>query len=128
MAKSTRESERAAMRRAAEDGSKLAGQGLRDMAEEDGTGEEFAEMRVGNWVVVFTVTLFHIGRIEALTDEWIVLEKGNNLVTSTGPMEQFYDGRCQEFEHMPVRSRIRRGCVTNVTDWPHGKALAQATT
>lgn len=126
MAKSTRESERAAVRRDAEDGSKLAGQVLRDMAEEDGIGEEFAELRVGNWVAVFTVTLFHIGRIEALTDEWIVLEKGNNLVTSTGPMEQFYAGRCQEFELMPVRSRIRRGCVTNVTDWPHDKALTPA--
>lgn len=76
-------------------------------------------LRVGNNVFIRTVTVYQIGRVEAIDAEEIILSAAS-WVADTGRFHTaLKTGILKEVEPFPSPISISRGSVVDVTDWPH---------
>lgn len=81
-------------------------------------------IRVGNPVLIITVTRYYTGRIVGVTDSEILIEDAAWIADTGRFFDAFRDGELSEFEAYPdgVVS-VARGCIVDVSTWP--KALVR---
>lgn len=73
----------------------------------------------GDQVLIRTVTHYHVGRITAITQQWITLEDAS-WVASTGRFgEALETGNLDEVERFLDPVWIALGAVVDVTFWRH---------
>lgn len=77
-------------------------------------------LRIGNNVLIRTVTLYHTGKIELLTKEEIVLSSAAWIPDVGRFHETVKEGtvKLAEVEPFAGNVSINRGGVIDVTDWP----------
>jgi len=76
-------------------------------------------IRVGNAVLIRTVTHYHTGRIAQITPTEIVLTNAA-WVASTGRFNAaLVNGTLEEVEPFPGPVAVNRGAIVDVTDWTH---------
>lgn len=116
--------ERETMMQAADDGDVLASAQLRDLAEEVDNLPAFRRPQRGDWLVFFTDTYFHNGRLIGEDHEYYCIEPGGAVVFETGDLKTFYrDGTCRDCEVVDITTLIRKGAVTHLADWPHNRTV-----
>ena len=80
-------------------------------------------LRVGNAVIIRTVTLYHTGRIVALTKEEIVLVDAAWIADTGRWHEALKTGKLIEVEPFPGPVSVNRGAVIDVADWTQALPL-----
>jgi hypothetical protein len=76
-------------------------------------------LRVGNSVLIRTVTYFQLGRVVELSDTEVVLEDAS-WVADTGRFgAALKSGVFSEVEVFPEPVSVARGSIVDVTKWPH---------
>ena len=76
-------------------------------------------LRPGNNVLIRTVTFFHVGRVESVTDSEILLSQAS-WVADTGRFHTaLRTGALNEIEPFVGPVSINRGVVVDVADWTH---------
>lgn len=76
-------------------------------------------LRVGESVVIRTVTYHYIGRVTSLDATEIVLEDASWLADSGRWGQALATGTVMEVEPYPRPVSIARAAVVDVTSWPH---------
>lgn len=81
------------------------------------TKKVHSPVRMGNKVLIRTVTHYHTGRIVLLTKDEIVLEDAA-WIASTGRFNHaLVNSTAEEIEPFPFPVSVNRGAVIDVTDW-----------
>jgi len=82
-------------------------------------------LRIGNKVLIRTVTHYHVGRIVLLAADEVVLEDAA-WIADTGRLHTALTmGTLDEVEPYPNLVSVGRGAIVDVTDWTHKLPLAQ---
>lgn len=81
---------------------------------------EETEAMAGKKVFVRTVTLYYTGRVETLTDRWLVLSECAWVTDSGRFNEALATGKLSEVEPYPEGAVwINVGAVVDVSEWTH---------
>ena len=84
-------------------------------------------IRVGNEVLIRTVTLFHTGKIEVITENEIVLSSAAWIADTGRFMDALKGGKDKLGEVEPFVNpvSVNRGAIVDVTDWRGGLPTEQ---
>jgi hypothetical protein len=74
-------------------------------------------VRVGNQVLIRTVTVYHTGRIALLTKDEIVLVDAAWIADTGRFNNALVNSTANEVEPFPSAVSVNRGSVIDVTDW-----------
>jgi hypothetical protein len=75
--------------------------------------------KVGDAIVIRTVTMIQVGRVERIGRDFIVLV-GGGWVADTGRFSEFLAaGTMNEFEKAPSWMLVGRGAICDVFPWAH---------
>ena len=108
-----------AMSLAWESGDNLSGMELADYLE-DHDMAQCGTATVGSMVFILTATHYFLGKLEESNFEEYVLAENAGIIYRTGDVEQMMkSGRVDEMDKLPVVTRVRRGGIIAVMDWPH---------
>jgi hypothetical protein len=81
---------------------------------------------IGKNVVIRTVTMFHVGRLESVDDGFAALDDAA-WVADTGRWSEFLTtGEAREVEPFPGRCYISLGAVVDVCEWAHALLRTQS--
>lgn len=92
---------------------------LRDGVRSTPTVPPVSPLRVGNNVLIRTVTMIQTGHIESLTDAEVVLSDGAWIADTGRFFTALKTGIVNEVEPFPHSVSVSRGSIVDVTDWPH---------
>ena len=87
------------------------------MKEKKKTSKVLSPIRVGNKVLIRTVTVYHTGRIVLLTPTEIVLVDAAWIADTGRFNESLTASSVSECEPFPSPVSVNRGAVIDVTDW-----------
>jgi hypothetical protein len=76
-------------------------------------------IRVGNSVLIRSVTHYYTGKIVLVSRDEIVLTEAAWIADTGRFSEAFKTGVFSEIEPYPSAVTVGRGAVCDVTDWPH---------
>ena len=83
-------------------------------------------LRVGNAVLIRTVTMIQVGRTEEIGDHEIVLSEAAWVAETTRLKDCLATGECLEVEPAPDGViAVGRGAIVDIFNWTHALPLAQ---
>jgi hypothetical protein len=93
---------------------------LMEMFGPKGQGQqEKLPFAVGDYILVRTVTMIQIGKVEEIDSAGIVLSD-TGWVADTGRFHEcLSNGSLEEFERAPAWCYVNRGSVVDIFPWPH---------
>lgn len=74
-------------------------------------------LRIGNSVLIRTVSFFHTGKIEIITESEVVLSSAAWIADTGRFNEALRTGKLNEVEPFPGPVSVNRGSIVDVTDW-----------
>jgi len=74
---------------------------------------------IGKNIVVRTVTMFHVGKLDRIEDGFLILDDAA-WVADTGRWTEFLTtGHVREVEPFPGRCYVSLGAVVDACEWSH---------
>jgi|HubBroStandDraft_5_1064220.scaffolds.fasta_scaffold549206_2 hypothetical protein len=80
---------------------------------------EVLPFKVGDAILVRTVTMIDVGRVRAIGRDFIVLEDGGWVADTARFSEMLATGKMNEFERAPSWFLVGRGAICDAFPWDH---------
>lgn len=75
--------------------------------------------KVGDALLIRTVTMIQLGRVTAIGSDFFTMEDGGWVADTARFGECLATGKINEFERAPSWFMVGRGAVVDVYPWPH---------
>ena len=85
----------------------------------DKPAKEVLPFGVGDAILIRTVTMIQLGRVTAISRDFITLEDGGWVADTARFSETLATGKLNEFERAPSWFLVGRGAIVDVYPWAH---------
>ena len=92
---------------------------LTAMMKKESDNEESLPFKVGDIILIRTVTMIQVGTVEAITAQFIQLRDAGWVADSGRFGECLANGTLSEFERAPSWVLVSRGAIVDVYPWDH---------